>query len=202
MPAKKAFSYYRSYHDILKHLNDKQYVQLSRAINDVMFFECHIDSVSFKDNMVSALWASIKHTLQASIDGFTSKHKADYNSLLTTPYKGVYQGGSQGAYQQEKGEGEGKEKEKKRASKARPNSHIDVTEYAKSIQFDLDGEYFIDYNDQRGWKLKGGQDIKDWKACVRTWKKNGANNAINKQSPAKTGADNLKERYGHLIPTA
>lgn len=107
-PQKKAFSYYRSYHEILKHLNDKQYVQLSRAINNVMFFEVHIDNISFEDKMVSALWASIRHCLQASIDGFTSKNKVQYNSLLTTPYKAPSKGGRQAPYQQ--GEGEGEEK--------------------------------------------------------------------------------------------
>ena len=60
----------------------------------------------------------------------------------------------------------------KRASKARPSSPDEVTKYASSIGFDLDGQYFIDFNDTRGWKLKGGQLIKDWKACVRTWKNN------------------------------
>jgi len=112
LPEKKAFSYYKSYHEILKHLNDRQYVQLSRAINNVMFFEVHIDSVKFDEPMLNALWASIKYSLQASIDGFTSKNKVDYNSLLITPYQGAYQGAAQDPYQQVQGEEEGKGKEK------------------------------------------------------------------------------------------
>jgi len=47
----------------------------------------------------------------------------------------------------------------------------EVAEYAKSISYDLDASYFVDYQDARGWKLKGGQLIKDWKAVIRTWKK-------------------------------
>ena len=34
-------------------------------------------------------------------------------------------------------------------------------------------EHFIDYYSARDWKFKGGQKMKDWKAAVRTWEKNG-----------------------------
>jgi hypothetical protein len=47
----------------------------------------------------------------------------------------------------------------------------EVSEYAKSISFALDGKYFNDYYEARGWKLKNGM-MKDWKAAVRTWKAN------------------------------
>lgn len=56
---------------------------------------------------------------------------------------------------------------------------LEVSEYAKSIGFPLDGQYFIDYQDARAWKLKGGQPIKDWKAVVRTWKRNDKKHAQN-----------------------
>lgn len=46
-----------------------------------------------------------------------------------------------------------------------------VTEYAKSINFNLDGQYFIDKYDAKGWMI-GKNKMKDWKATVRTWKKN------------------------------
>ena len=48
----------------------------------------------------------------------------------------------------------------------------EVTEYAKSISFDRDGQYFIDYQKARGWILSNGKPMKDWKATVRTWKRN------------------------------
>jgi hypothetical protein len=50
----------------------------------------------------------------------------------------------------------------------------EVNTYAKSIDFNLDGEYFCDWNDARGWTY-GKNKIKDWKAVVRTWKKNSKN---------------------------
>ncbi|MCK5600472.1 helix-turn-helix domain-containing protein [Candidatus Pacearchaeota archaeon] len=44
-----------------------------------------------------------------------------------------------------------------------------VTEYAASIGFELDGQYFIDSYEAKGWMI-GKSKMKDWKAAVRTWK--------------------------------
>jgi len=47
----------------------------------------------------------------------------------------------------------------------------EVEEYAKYLGFTLDGSYFCDYYEARGWKLAQGP-MKCWKAAVRTWKRN------------------------------
>lgn len=47
-----------------------------------------------------------------------------------------------------------------------------VKEYADSIGFDLDAEYFIAKNDTIGWTTGYGKRCKpmvSWKGCVRTW---------------------------------
>lgn len=48
----------------------------------------------------------------------------------------------------------------------------EVADYAKSIGFELDGQKFCDYYESKGWVI-GKSPMKDWKACVRTWKSNG-----------------------------
>lgn len=49
---------------------------------------------------------------------------------------------------------------------------IEVNEYAKEIGFiSLDASYFLDHYDSNGW-LVGKNPMKDWKAAVRTWKRN------------------------------
>ena len=45
-----------------------------------------------------------------------------------------------------------------------------VAEYGKSIGFNIDGNEFVDFYASKGW-LVGKTPMKDWKACVRTWKK-------------------------------
>lgn len=45
----------------------------------------------------------------------------------------------------------------------------EVTDYAVSIGFKLDGQYFCDCYEARGWSI-GKNPMKDWRAAVRTWK--------------------------------
>jgi len=52
-----------------------------------------------------------------------------------------------------------------------PPTSVMVTDYAKEINYQLDGNKFCDYYAARGWKLKGGTLMKDWRAAVRTWKR-------------------------------
>jgi hypothetical protein len=48
----------------------------------------------------------------------------------------------------------------------------EVTAYALSIGFTLDGNLFCDHYEARGWKYNGGVKMVSWKAAVRTWKHN------------------------------
>lgn len=49
----------------------------------------------------------------------------------------------------------------------------DITAYGKEIGFLIDGQQFVDHYEARGWQYKQGQPMKDWKAAVRTWRRNG-----------------------------
>ena len=59
---------------------------------------------------------------------------------------------------------------KKERAQLKVPTALEVTEYAKTIDFPLDGNTFVDYYAARGWKVKGGQSMKDWKAAVRNWR--------------------------------
>jgi hypothetical protein len=62
----------------------------------------------------------------------------------------------------------------------------EVSSYGKEIGFQIDGEYFCDHYEARGWKLTSGM-MKDWKATVRTWKRNqGKFNNTNQQISQNT----------------
>lgn len=52
----------------------------------------------------------------------------------------------------------------------KPPTPEEVTEYAKSIKFALDGQKFCDWYEARNWML-GKTKMKSWKAAVRTWKR-------------------------------
>lgn len=53
-----------------------------------------------------------------------------------------------------------------------PPTIEEVRQYCEERKNGIDAERFIDYYTARGWELKQGQKIKDWKACIRTWERN------------------------------
>ena len=100
---KKAFNFYRNWHDLMPMMNDTQLGKLTRAISSVMFFEIHIDSISFKDPTLSLAWASIKYQMRSSVDGYANKNNTLYDALVPP-----CQPPTQPPCQQEEGEEEGK----------------------------------------------------------------------------------------------
>lgn len=68
---------------------------------------------------------------------------------------------------------------KKEASKSPKRSRFfppDVSAvgtYCSERKNGIDPAAFVDYYTTRGWKLNGGQAMKDWKAAVRTWERRG-----------------------------
>jgi len=63
-----------------------------------------------------------------------------------------------------------KKEKKKRAAPFNPPSLLEVSEYAKSIDFQFDAEQFIDFYASKGWMV-GKNKMKDWRAAIRTWKR-------------------------------
>jgi hypothetical protein len=65
-----------------------------------------------------------------------------------------------------------------------------VRAYCQERQNGVNPEKFVDYYDSNGWKV-GKNAMKDWKAAVRTWEKNGYSNA-SKPEQAKSDIDKYK----------
>lgn len=63
-----------------------------------------------------------------------------------------------------------------------PPTLEEVQAYCYERNNDVDAERFIDYYTSNGW-LVGKNKMKDWKAAVRTWERNGYSD---KQAPKKT----------------
>ena len=67
MTDKKVINYYLSFYEVSKDLTEKQFYQFNMAIFKVMFFDEHIDNINFDDKILSLLWKSVKHSIEASI---------------------------------------------------------------------------------------------------------------------------------------
>jgi len=51
----------------------------------------------------------------------------------------------------------------------------EIKEYCKQRKNTINAEQFYDYNESKGW-LVGKAKMKDWKASIRTWERNGYSN--------------------------
>ena len=64
-----------------------------------------------------------------------------------------------------------------------PPTLEEVKAYCIERNNNIDAEYFIDFQEARGWVLSNGKKMKDWKATIRTWEKNNFNRKpVNKNS--------------------
>ena len=54
-----------------------------------------------------------------------------------------------------------------------PPTIEEVREYIRERNSSVDAEAFIDYYASQKWKKANGRPVEDWKACVRTWERNG-----------------------------
>ena len=82
------------------------------AIYKVMFFEEHINNISFDDAILNIVWKSVKYSMDASIKGFCNKKDTPYDSLFTPLTKGLTKGGKIPLANNEKGKEKEKEKGK------------------------------------------------------------------------------------------
>lgn len=64
------------------------------------------------------------------------------------------------------------EKTKKGAKKFIKPTLDDIRTYCRERNNAVDAEHFFDYYESNGWKV-GKNAMKDWKAAVRTWERNG-----------------------------
>ncbi|WP_295996616.1 hypothetical protein [uncultured Veillonella sp.] len=81
----------------------------------------------------------------------------------------------------------------------KPPTLEEVKAYCIKRNNNIDAEYFIDFQEARGWVLSNGKKMKDWKATIRTWEKNNFNRKpVNKNSKQDALNDmrDLMSEYG------
>ena len=82
------------------------------------------------------------------------------------------------------------DKPQKKSKVFKPPAIDEVKEYCAERQNNVDAEKFVDYYTSNGWKV-GKNPMKDWKAAVRNWEKQGWNGygygGDKKQKPKSAG---------------
>ena len=88
------------------------------------------------------------------------------------------------------------EEPKSKAKRFTPPTLEEVQAYCIERNNTVDPQHFIDYYTANGW-LVCKNKMKDWKAAVRTWERNGySSKANNSQYKANTKAQELNDFYG------
>ena len=88
-------------------------------------------------------------------------------------------------------------KEKERApSKFQKPTAGEVSEYAESIGFSLNGQQFVDFYEAKGWMV-GKNKMRDWRAAVRTWKGRSQKEGKHERCQRPTSRTSRKLNYKH-----
>lgn len=75
-----------------------------------------------------------------------------------------------------------------------PPTLAEVKAYCEERHNNIDAEHFIDYYNANGWKV-GKNPMKDWKAAVRTWERNGYSKPKNGTLPAAERDNSLDDIF-------
>ena len=75
----------------------------------------------------------------------------------------------------------------------KPPTVEEVEEYCIERNNNIDAEYFVDYQESRGWVLSNGKKMKDWKATIRTWERNNYNRTNANKNSKENAINVVKE---------
>lgn len=67
-----------------------------------------------------------------------------------------------------------------------------ITQYCLERNNCVNAEQFYDYYESNGWKV-GKNAMKDWKACVRTWERNGYDKPIKKKNNKQDALNDMRD---------
>ena len=67
-----------------------------------------------------------------------------------------------------------------------------ITQYCLKRNNNVNAEQFYDYYESNGWKV-GKNAMKDWKACVRTWERNGYDKPIKKKNNKQDTLNDMRD---------
>ena len=189
---KKAINYYYSFFEVSKELNQKQFYEFNMAIFEVMFFDKHIDEISFTDSMLNILWKSVKHSIQASVKGYCDKKSIAYDDVFAPLDNPL----SNPLNNKHKGQEKGQEKEKGQVVVrfAKPTLD-DLQNRISEMNYQVDAVKFFNYYESNGWKV-GRNKMKCWKSALTTWN---SNNDTKQQSQLKSFKQQDKEAIDSSI---
>lgn len=208
-----SFTFFASYYEALQYLSDEYCGQMFKAICE---YALKGNEPILSDPILKGYWTLIRPTLDRSIMRSEAGRRGgksgagisrnNGNSNASKSIASTEQPVNETIEDKEKerivgeGLGEDKEKESKRkksSGRFLPPTIEEVHAYCSERGNGIDARHFVDFYTARGWKY-GNTQIKDWRACVRTWEqRNGFNPKCKQQAQVKLGAGEYIDNEGN-----
>ena len=167
----ESFVFYRSFRDAIEEMADENKLATLLAICDYALYGIEPD---LKDAMSRAVFTVARPSIDANKDRrangklggrppkkpmVSDSENHRFSKMESTETVSVSESGAKGGG-----------KPPKRPHFVPPDVS-EVATYCSERKNGIDAAAFIDYYAARGWKLNGGQTMKDWRAAVRTWER-------------------------------
>ena len=168
-----SFIFYRSFYDASKCLKTEEKAQLFDAICSYALDE----KVEQLDGMAYGMFQLVKPQLDANRKRFNNgcikKQKGSKSEAKAKQTKSKIEANVNVNVNPNVNENLNLESKSKSKLFIKPTIN-EIKDYCLERKNNVNAESFSNYYEARGWKLKGIQ-MKDWKACVRTWEQNNNN---------------------------
>ena len=191
-----SFIFYRSFYDASKCLKTEEKAQLFDAICSYALDE----KVEQLDGMAYGMFQLVKPQLDANRKRFNNgcikKQKGSKSEAKAKQTKSKIEANVNVNVNPNVNENLNLESKSKSKLFIKPTID-EIKNYCLERKNNVNAESFSNYYEARGWKLKGIQ-MKDWKACVRTWEGNDyktpkQNNFTNNDRPS------FYDTYQHIL---
>lgn len=168
-----SFIFYRSFYDASKCLKTEEKAQLFDAICSYALDE----KVEQLDGTAYGMFQLVKPQLDANRKRFNNgcikKQKGSKSEAKSKQAKSKIEANVNVNVNPNVNENLNLESKSKSKLFIKPTID-EIKNYCLERKNNVNAESFSNYYEARGWKLKGIQ-MKDWKACVRTWEQNNNN---------------------------
>lgn len=202
----ESFTFFRSYHESLKNLNDRDRKQLLVAIVDYIFDDITPD---FKGNKKS-VWCLIEPHLNSSkTKAGNARKKSNQNQNEIKSKSNQKQNSNSVLLEKEnkkknknieieiESEKENKKKDNDSSSDFVAPTLADIISYAKKLNL-CDENYcerFYNYYEAIGWVNSSGRKIKKWKLVFSNWLKGDELKQRKKTSIQKSKLDSVFDKF-------
>lgn len=200
---RESFTYYRSFAEGLKPLNDETYRRLSDALVNYALYGETPDLEGLEMTVFQSWKANIDASNKRKDNGKNGgRPKTEINRTETENNRTITEKNRTKPKITE-GKPNKKEKENKKETitetkkesigRFTPPTPAQVSEYIAEKGYSVDAEKFVDFYESKGWFV-GKNKMKDWKAAVRNW-------ARSQRQESTTKGSRTANRFNNFEPS-